>query len=122
VPRSSESRRKEHPDLQLVREALRQLAPFGSSAEIADAYEQKGLAALARLEARLARLEEALEKATVGLWRYADSHQWLNEREYRVFPGFHANVEAHRVLNELATLIAPETVVALAATEEEAGG
>jgi len=44
-------------DVELVREALRALAPFGSGAEIATTYVDRGNAALARLEARIAELD-----------------------------------------------------------------
>jgi len=43
-------------DVQIVREALAALTPFGSGGEIATTYADKGNVALARLEARIAAL------------------------------------------------------------------
>ncbi len=59
-----------------IEHSIRALTPFGSAAEIADAYEQQGLAALARLHSALLRAKEERDELREALEFYADERTY----------------------------------------------
>lgn len=80
-----ERARAEAAEAEVIR--LREVAPDESLTDEANALIVEELL-------RGSPLERALATALHGLEHYANESSWINDREYRVFPGYHARAVA----------------------------